>query len=101
MWDKVGGCNRPLKVVLTPLKYRDSPINPLWILKWSIDLVKLTVKLNENFMRSSFQAKLYSKLQAKLEISSEQSWVRLQTKLGVSSEQNWTTPSPMKLEIIL
>ena len=71
MWDEVGGCNRPFKVALTPLKYRDSPINPREILKRSIDnLVKLATELSESFMRSSFQAKLYSKLQAKLELSS-------------------------------
>jgi len=40
-------------------------------LKQSIDdLVKLTAELNESFMRSSFQAKLSSKLQVKLELSS-------------------------------
>jgi len=26
----VGGCNRPLKVALTPLKYQGSSINPSW-----------------------------------------------------------------------
>jgi len=43
-------------------------------LKRSIDdLKKLTAELGESFRQSSFKAKLYSELQAKLELSSEQS----------------------------
>ena len=67
----MGGCNRPLKVALTPLKYQGLPNKCSWDFERSIDdLVKLAAELNESFMRSSFQEKLSSKLQAKLELSS-------------------------------
>jgi len=50
MWDKVGRCNRPLKVALTPPSSGVHLLIPCGILKQVIDdLIKLAAELSEKF----------------------------------------------------